>query len=75
MPKFRQSQKLSSQLKRPSKRILNYVIKKRNLHLEAIRAENDSDHFCASSGGGRADKEDSVLLRRRNPSRSRISDL
>jgi hypothetical protein len=46
-----------------------------DLHLDAMRAENDSDHFWASSGGGRADNEDSVLLRRRNPSRSRISDL
>lgn len=46
-----------------------------DLHFDAIRAENDSAHFWASSGGGRADNEDSVLLRRRNPRRSRISDL
>lgn len=46
-----------------------------NLHFDAMRAENDSDHFRASSGDGRADNADSVLLRRRNPRRSRISDL
>jgi len=48
---------------------------KKDLHFDAIRAEKDSDHFWASSGGGRADKDDSVLRRRRKPNRSLISDL
>lgn len=48
---------------------------KENLHLDAIRQLKDSAHFWASSGGGRADKDDSVLRRRKKPKRSLISDL
>lgn len=53
----------------------SFVLDIKDLHLDAIRAEKDSDHFWASSGGGLADKDDSVLRRRKKPKRSLISDL
>ena len=37
-----------------------------DLHLDAMRAAKDSDHFCASSGCGRADNGESEFLRLKN---------
>ena len=37
-----------------------------DLHLDAMRVAKDSDHFCASSGCGRADNGESEFLRLKN---------
>ncbi len=51
----------------------------RKLHLDAMRAAKDSDHFWASSGCGRAENRESEFLRlKNNPDfrfKIRISEL
>ncbi len=45
------------------------------LHLDAMSSVKDSDHFCASSGWGRADDGDKLRRILDLKFRSRISEL